>query len=330
MSQTVLVILFLILTLLIARRAQTTPDLWDGLFLLLGGANLSLVYFYGIVPTFGLSESSRVSPDRGAIATLVAIGFASVAFLLMLRRVRLPLKRIFTPAFDPNSLPQMTALIFCVYMLAETVLSYILQGGLSGIADNFKGVTVETIGQNASLFVIVAVVGAGFPIQRSWPGVLARLGLRWPTVEELAAAFVLAIGLVFCALMAGILWELTTSTEVIEQQTQVSRLIAGSVETLSFAFIVAMGAAVGEEIAFRGGLQPIFGLWPTAIFFALTHIQYTLTPASILIVIVGLGLGWIRRRYNTTASIMTHFFYNFALLFLGIYGRYLQDVVARR
>jgi uncharacterized protein len=72
-------------------------------------------------------------------------------------------------------------------------------------------------------------------------------------------------------------------------------------------------------------LQPIFGLWPTAIFFALTHVQYTLTPATLVIIIVGLGLGWVRKRYNTTAAIITHFAYNFALLFLTIYGSYLQD-----
>jgi membrane protease YdiL (CAAX protease family) len=71
----------------------------------------------------------------------------------------------------------------------------------------------------------------------------------------------------------------------------------------------------------------VFGLWPTTIFFALVHIQYTLTPATLIIVVVGFGLGWLRRRYNTTPAIVTHFLYNFVSIALVIYGRYFQDVL---
>jgi uncharacterized protein len=69
---------------------------------------------------------------------------------------------------------------------------------------------------------------------------------------------------------------------------------------------------------FRGALQPVFGLWITSIFFALLHTQYTLTPASLTIVVVALGLGWLRRRYSTAASIVAHFVYNFVLLALPL------------
>jgi len=89
--------------------------------------------------------------------------------------------------------------------------------------------------------------------------------------------------------------------------------------------IVAGGAAIGEEIAFRGALQPVFGLWPTALFFALVHIQYTLTPAALIIFGVALGLGWLRRRYNTTTSIVAHFLYDFSLFALSLYANYVQQ-----
>ena len=87
----------------------------------------------------------------------------------------------------------------------------------------------------------------------------------------------------------------------------------------------AASAAVGEEIAFRGALQPVIGFWPTAMVFALTHTQYTLTPAWIIILGVAIVFGWIRQRYNTSVAILTHFWYNlFQLLLLHPFQRLLQ------
>ncbi|NDJ85058.1 MAG: CPBP family intramembrane metalloprotease, partial [Chloroflexi bacterium] len=65
-------------------------------------------------------------------------------------------------------------------------------------------------------------------------------------------------------------------------------------------------------------LQPIFGLWWTAIFFTLVHMQYTLTPAALIILMVAIGLGWLRRRYNLYAAIAAHFLYNFIPLALSV------------
>ena len=75
---------------------------------------------------------------------------------------------------------------------------------------------------------------------------------------------------------------------------------------------------MGEEIALRGSLQPIFGFWWTAILFSLVNIQYSLTPATLIIFGVALGLGWIRRRYNLYAAITAHFLYNFVQLLLAL------------
>jgi membrane protease YdiL (CAAX protease family) len=74
--------------------------------------------------------------------------------------------------------------------------------------------------------------------------------------------------------------------------------------------------ALGEEVFFRGALQPVFGLGLTSVFFALLHTQYTLTPASAGIFLVSLGMGWLRQRYSTTAAIFAHFAYNFIQLAL--------------
>ena len=44
--------------------------------------------------------------------------------------------------------------------------------------------------------------------------------------------------------------------------------------------------------------------------FALGHVQYALSPAIVEIFIVGLALGWLRERANTTTCIAVHASYN--------------------
>ncbi len=327
MPFTLLVIGFLLLILVVAGYAQTREGLRPFLYFSLLFINLMLIVIYGVLAGAPGKDGARIPMERSVLALTLSIGFASVASMFLFRPVRLRLRPIFTSAFNPDSLPQMTALVFCVYMLADTVLNFVVSGGLSGLAQDFEGVKLDSLILNVVIFSSVALVGAGFPGRRNWTAVAQRLGLRWPTIEELAVGFLVAIGLIFAIFVIGIFWSMTQTEKDIESQTQLSRLISNSVNTLTFAFIVSMSAAVGEEIAFRGALQPVFGLWPTAIFFALTHIQYTLTPATLVIIMVGLGLGWVRKRYNTTAAILTHFTYDFALFFLTIYGSYLQDMV---
>ena len=109
-----------------------------------------------------------------------------------------------------------------------------------------------------------------------------------------------------------------TREETFDEQTKASEALSESINTIGMAFLLAALAAVGEEIAFRGALQPVFGFWPTAVLFALTHLQYTLTPASLIIFGVAIAFGWIRQRYNTTTAMLTHFLYNFIPLALTV------------
>ncbi|MBN2304887.1 MAG: CPBP family intramembrane metalloprotease [Anaerolineae bacterium] len=139
-----------------------------------------------------------------------------------------------------------------------------------------------------------------------------------PSLGGIVSAVLLTIALIIFVAAASMVWMTMVSDETREDQTQASEALADSVNTLGLAFLLAATAAVGEEIAFRGALQPVFGFWPTAIIFALTHAQYTLTPAWLIIFGVAVGFGWIRQRYNTTVAILTHFLYNFALLSIAL------------
>jgi membrane protease YdiL (CAAX protease family) len=295
--------------------------------------NILFVVSYAFNPALSDSPSQTVS-----LASGIAFAFGVVATLLLGDGFRARTSRIFPKrqvnpdtaqivGFDPQSMVHMTALIFCLYLAASTVLDFLLAGGLGGMAQSFEGITTQGLWEQAAILVLFAVIGVGVGVRRRGVAALQRLGLRAPTLSELGMALAMAFFLYGLAFGIGIVWQILTPKDVFDQQTVLSNEIGSSINTLTLGFILAITAALGEEIAFRGALQPIFGLIPTTILFAFIHSQYILTPASLLIFCVGLGFGWLRRRYNTTTAIVAHFLYDFTLIALAVFARYAEHML---
>ena len=76
---------------------------------------------------------------------------------------------------------------------------------------------------------------------------------------------------------------------------------------------LGLAAAIGEEALFRGAAQPRLGLLLTAALFALLHSNYGISLSTGIVFGLGLLLGWLRIRYNTTTAIITHALYNSTL-----------------
>jgi membrane protease YdiL (CAAX protease family) len=214
--------------------------------------------------------------------------------------------------YNPHSTVHMVALVLCLYMLGVQFINFVLGGGLKGVAESFKGgITGWDLLANFLPLLILPLLGVGLGMRRNLQQTLQRLGLTVPSVESIMVAFGITIALFVFVASINFVWMGVVSEETYKEQTQASDAVSESVTTIGLAFLMAATAAVGEEIAFRGALQPIFGLWPTAVLFALTHAQYTLTPAVLIIFGVAVAFGWIRHRYNTTVAILTHFMYDF-------------------
>ncbi len=214
--------------------------------------------------------------------------------------------------FNPSLLLHRVVLVFVVYLLGVQFANFILGGGLEGIAETYEdGLSGWSLLLNGLPFLVVSFLGVGLGIKRNLPQTLRRLGLGLPTGQGLLASMGVTIGLFVFVAIVSVLWQAAVPEDVFKEQSEASEALADSISTVWLALLLAATAAVGEEIAFRGALQPVLGLWPTALIFALTHMQYTLTPAWLIIFGVALAFGWIRLRYNTTVAIMTHFLYNF-------------------
>lgn len=76
----------------------------------------------------------------------------------------------------------------------------------------------------------------------------------------------------------------------------------------------SMLAPLGEEILFRGILQPRFGIVAQAAAFAAMHVAGVTVSQGILVFLFGIALGLAARRWGLWASIVAHGTYNLIAL----------------
>lgn len=164
-------------------------------------------------------------------------------------------------------------------------------------------------------FVVVAVLGVGAGVRRGPRETLARLGYGPLGVGEIgvvvlfvAGAFVLSLGAdsLFRELQPGLYEEVGEISGALFDPGGM-----GAAYAVLFALLIGVGAGLGEETLFRGAVQPVLGIVPASVLFASMHVQYG--PSLLLgyIFVLSLGLGYLRRRFNTTASFLAHAGYNF-------------------
>ncbi len=203
-----------------------------------------------------------------------------------------------------------TAMVFAVLVVGVSVSTAInfdlvvLGGGISTIS-----IVIQDI-----LFVTFAVFGVGFTTRRDWRETLRRLGLRRLSWKELGFA-ISFLGLMFLVVLAiGLGAELLGyDSGILDTEEDPTVQLIGGITVLT-AIIYSIGAGIGEELLFRGAMQPRFGILLTSIIFALVHIQY---PGMLQIAtLIGLSvvLGYERKVLNTTACVITHTLYDLLLM----------------
>jgi membrane protease YdiL (CAAX protease family) len=198
--------------------------------------------------------------------------------------------------------------------------NFVVGGGLSGMAEELAGNSIrvsDVLFENV-LWVFASTLGIGLFLRRSPEQALTRLGLRLPTPQDFNWGIGIGTLLFGCVIIVSLVWSAVVSPEVLQEQTAASSQLAQSFSSLPVALAVSLIVAFGEEIFFRGALQPVFGIVPTSLIFAALHTQYILTPATVVIIITALGMGWLRKRQSTTAAIIGHFVYNFIQLAITV------------
>ncbi len=265
-------------------------------------------------------------PETGDVllaACLLALIVANIA-LVRSEAARYALKRwLGRTGYHPHSAVHTVALVLATSQLAVQLLSFASAGGIAGYAES---AAAQTPSANAlllmmGLYVLVALGGVGFMMRRTPAETLRRLGLAMPTVRELGTGVAFGVLCYVGVFAANLVWQALVPPELYAEQTRAAEQIFLSFRAdLALGVLMAVCAGVGEEILYRGALQPIFGVWATSVYFTLMHTQYTLTPAALLILAVTLGYGWLRVRYGTLAAIVAHSVYNvIPFLLVGVF-----------
>lgn len=191
------------------------------------------------------------------------------------------------------------------------------------LAIGLQTITQLTSGQSANpaptlwaqqiTFFLLALVGVGWLIRRNLRDSFRRLGLKRPTWHHVTVGITSGLILVAGALLLQSLasWLGFPGDPQVEKLTD--QLLGPLYGSIWGILTLGLSAALGEEAVFRGAILPRFGLIYTSLLFALVHSNYGLSISTLVVFVVGLVLGLLRLRYDTTTTMVVHATYNITL-----------------
>jgi membrane protease YdiL (CAAX protease family) len=310
---------------LLGNRTQSSRWIRYAFFSLLAVGSIYIGYIGVNMLSPELAKTSAFSlSNRHALAITYCSAAVASGILLMpgARRLlaRLSGWRIDTPEriFGAWLFAIMFLVNACMILQFSAYFITIFTIGVGGYR------VINTIVQPLS-YTLIALIGAGVYFRRTPYEVLRRLGLlseeavkdddeQTTDLSERIGAVALMVSV---SLGLGILGLLIVKhyayglyQPLLFTFSNTLPLPHGNgVELLGLALGVGLAVGIGEELLFRGLLQPAFGLFPTALLFTVLHGQYGLSPALGFVFLQGLGYGWLRKRYGTWASLMAHVVY---------------------
>lgn len=285
-----------------AFRARADRSAFVGLYLLFGfPAVLLAVWGAALLVTGG---------RLGTLLLFLGLGFG----LPLLRPVRRLVGAV-TP-MDPASPVDMTGL--CVLLGVIAILAYSIQVSPE-TPESIESAGLIDIVLQAGVEVAFAYAAVGWWFARSLSQATGRLGIGRPTWRTgFVSVGFLVVAIVLYA-VAGALAQ-AFQPEIFEDLDSVTDDLTAQVRNPVGALVLGLSAGVGEEAMFRGALQPRFGIVLTSITFALIHApQYGFTLIIFGLFLVSVVLGIERRRFGTTAAIITHALYNFLAVMAQTY-----------
>ena len=267
----------------------------------------SLVYAIGLI----LAANYDLRAKNGsAFTTMLSLGLTR--FDRLWEAVGKLLKKfspLDQPKFDQGNPAHRAAALLVMAQMAWSVRQLLLQRGESDLpffAAGLSGILLNLL-MAAIVYLGLSLLGTGWRIRRDLNGVLRRLGLRRPKPQDWLAG--LASGLLIFGCVTLVASLLPSSAG--DQSS--ARLLFDIVKpSLPAALLVAILSGVGEEIFFRGALQPVFGICASSLLFTLVHAHYGLSPELLILFFVSVGFGLARERFSTTAAIICHATYNLA------------------
>jgi uncharacterized protein len=294
--------------------ARVVAYVWTGV---LAGFTLLLgLSVLGMLAIASLTRTSSTGYGELKVVGPVAL-FAAAAGILMLLlpglllplssgSVRRRLARHLP--IQPDNPVHIVALALLVISLVCALLQQVLLTAIPAIANQVFGSASYTsldIVSGELPFVVLGFLGVGVFMRRDLGQSLQRLGLVRPAVWQVALALAVAGALYLAGdgleRLGG--WLTPGLSQQLAQNNQgLFRQLGNPVS----AVIVGLSAGIGEEILFRGALQPRLGIASTALLFGVVHLNYGVSLSLLSVILVAVVLALLRRHTNTTTTIVTH------------------------
>lgn len=287
-----------------SKRAEHDRSAYVGLFLVFG------------LPGVLLSVAGLALTVNGKDAGPLIMGLGLALGLPLLRPVRKGLARV-TP-LDPTSPIDMAGLSMILVVIAFSSLQLTLSNSGSDGATGSQSVTILSLVINVVTFVAIAYVCVGYRIWRTGQEATQRLGLTMPTVRTVGIALILVVPSFVMSLIGSALTVAFQPSVVDNLQQTMDQMTTGVQNPLG-AILLGLSTGVGEELLFRGAIQPRFGIVIASLVWVLLHAQYDLTYVLVGLFGIGILLGLERKYLGTTAAIITHASYNVAVVLLHTY-----------
>jgi membrane protease YdiL (CAAX protease family) len=209
---------------------------------------------------------------------------------------------------DPENPVHTVALCATVCIVAFAVGQQLSGDILAQVASG-PSLTPADIAPQELLFGASAVLGVGLFVRRRPAQVAARLGWVRPSWWQVGLGLAAAgLFLAFGQVMDQLAQQLTP--DLARRSSAASGHLYGGLKNAAGVASIALLPGICEEAFFRGALQPRLGLAWTALVFAAVHAQYGLSLDLVVVLVLGVALGLIRKYANTTTSTIAHVTYN--------------------
>jgi membrane protease YdiL (CAAX protease family) len=128
-----------------------------------------------------------------------------------------------------------------------------------------------------------------------------------------------AVGLVFGIITARAGWQIVELPKLFKIKVFFSQIIKPLNLTTTEIIIISLCAGIGEEMFFRGVLQPVMGIWATSILFVLLHgylnpFNLPLTYYGIYMVFVIGVIGLFTENFGIITAMVAHAAIDYILL----------------
>ncbi|MDW8405482.1 CPBP family intramembrane glutamic endopeptidase [Chloroflexus sp.] len=315
--------------------AWIATGLW--LALVLG---LAALYTFGLgviplldMPPGGISpeQAPTLSPADVLSIVLLILGIfvaLGIGLLTLLPPVRRGLAQVLP--IDPDSFVHAVAVMAIVSITLMMFVPLLVAGEppLLALINTVGGEEFSDLSADEQLrsqiyglvwTIPAAFLAVGFGIRRNLAATLERLGLARPTLRHLAIGIGIGLGLAGLMSLAlplmDTLWQAlgwpTTDEEAFGE------LMAFAISPIG-ALVIGVTAGLGEELGVRGVLQPRLGIWLSNLFFTSLHAFQYNWDALLVVFVIGMVCGLVRKHTNTTTAAIVHGVYNFVMVMLTV------------